>query len=49
MTEDELVRPVDDGISPYLRRSLRTLEKAERDHKDRQRKITADGVKGFVT
>ena len=39
MTEEELVRRVDAGVSPYLQQPLRTLEKAEQDCKHRQREI----------
>ena len=47
MTEEDLVWPADDDVSPYLRRPLRTLEEAEQDNEDRQRKTTADGIKNL--
>jgi len=39
MTEEELVRRVDAGVSAYLQQPLRTLEKVEQDCKHRQREI----------
>ena len=39
MTEEELVRRVDAGVSRYPQQPLRTLEKAEQDCKCRQREI----------
>jgi hypothetical protein len=39
MTEEKLVSPVDDGVSPYLQQPLRTLEQAKQDCKRKQRQI----------
>jgi hypothetical protein len=39
IAEEELVRRVDAGVSPYLQQPLRTLEKAEQDCNFRQREI----------
>jgi hypothetical protein len=39
MTEEKLVSPVDDGVSPYLQQPLRTLEQAKQDRKRQQRQI----------
>jgi hypothetical protein len=45
ITEEELMRRVDAGVSRYLQQPLRTLEKAEQDCKYRQREIVATEVK----
>jgi hypothetical protein len=45
ITEDELVRRVDAGVSRYLQQPLRTLEKAEQDCRSRQRGIVDTDVK----
>lgn len=45
MTEEELVRRIDAGVSRYLQQPLRTLEKAEQDCKQRQREIVDTDVK----
>jgi hypothetical protein len=45
ITEDELVRRVDAGVSRYLQQPLRTLEKAEQDCKYRQHEIVETEVK----
>ena len=45
ITEEELVRRVDAGVSHYLQQPLRTLEKAEQDCKHRQREIVDTEVK----
>lgn len=44
ITEEELVRRVDAGVSHYLQQPLRTLEKAEQDCKHRQHEIIDTGV-----
>jgi hypothetical protein len=45
-TKEEPVRPVHDEVSPYLRRPLRSLEKAEQDCKHRQREEHCRQTKG---
>jgi hypothetical protein len=45
ITEEELVRRVDAGVSRYLQQPLRTLEKVEQDCKQRQREIDDTEVK----
>jgi hypothetical protein len=45
ITEKELVRRVDAGVSRYLQQPLRTLEKAEQDCQHRQREIVDTEVK----
>jgi hypothetical protein len=47
ITEEELVRRVDAGVSHYLQQPLRTLEKAEQDCKHRQREIVETEVKNL--
>ncbi len=45
MTEEKRVRPLDDGVSPYLQRPLRTLEKAEHDRRRQRRRNAARKAK----
>ena len=47
ITEEELVRRVDAGVSHYLQQPLRTLEKAEQEYKHRQREIIDTDVEDF--
>ena len=37
MTEERLISPADDGISPYLQQPLRTLDQAKQDCTHQQR------------
>jgi hypothetical protein len=47
IAEQELVRRVDAGVSPYLQQPLRTLEKAEQDCKCQQRHLLGQQSDGL--
>jgi len=45
MAREQPTTPVDDDISPYLQRPLRTLEKACEDRQRRQREVAGAEAK----